>query len=608
MTKHATSPAPVVRRNGLLPVAWLPLLMALALSACSTSENGPVQIERIVTPKVRFIDGRPDPAVLAEKQILRKGNGSQPQTLDPHKAEGVPSSNILRDLFEGLTGESPDGHVVPAGAQSWDISEDGLTYTFHIRPDGRWSDGSPVTARDFEYGFKRSLNPATGSKYTKILSPIKNAEAVAAGTLPLDDLGVKALDDDTLRIELATPAPYFLGLLNHSSTYPMHRPSVEKWGEAVAKPGHLVSNGAYRLDELVVQSHIKLVRNPHYWNNDHTIIDEVWYYPIEDQSSELKRYRAGEIDYTYEVPNNQFKWIKKYLGEELVINPWLGIYYYGFNLTKPPFKDNLNLRKALAMAVDRHILTDKVTQFGERPAYAFVPPGVSNGVGLYAPQNPEWASWPREKQLAEAQRLYAEAGYSRTHPLEVELRYNTSENHKKIAIAVAAMWKQALGVKTRLINEEWKVFLSNRKQKQVTQVFRAGWISDYNDPMSFLELLHSQHGINDSAYSNPEYDRLLAQIAAEPDAEKRARLMEKAERLMLSEQPVMPLYSYVVKRLVKPYLGGVGSNIMDHHYSKDWYILKHRTEKVWLNRDGEEIPPPDSRKTSATAKQPGAKN
>ncbi len=614
MTKPAVKPHPsqacrFTLRSflRLLPVyvSWpLAAVATIAvLTGCSSSNDEPVQVERIVVPKVHLIDGKPDPAVLAEKQILRKGNGSQPQTLDPHKAEGVPSSNILRDLFEGLTGESPDGRIVPAGAESWDISEDGLTYTFHIRHNGRWSDGSPVTAQDFEYGLKRSLNPATGSKYTKILSPIRNADAVAAGALPLEALGVKALDDFTLRIELATPAPYFLGLLNHSSTYPMHKASVEKWGDAVAKPGHLVSNGAYTLDELVVQSHIKLVRNHHYWNDANTHINEVWYYPIEDQSSELKRYRAGEIDWTNEVPNNQFKWIKKYLGEELVINPWLGIYYYGFNLTRPPFKDNLKLRKALAMAVDRDILTGKVTQFGERPAYAFVPPGVSSGAGTYTPQNPPWASWPREKQLAEARRLYEAAGYSKTNPLEVELRYNTSENHKKIAIAVAAMWKQALGVKTRLINEEWKVFLSNRKQKQVTQVFRAGWISDYNDPMSFLELLHSQHGINDSGYNNPEYDALLARIAAEPDAEKRTQLMQQAERLMLADQPVMPLYSYVVKRLVKPYVGGVGSNIMDHHYSKDWYILKHRTEKVWLDKDGREVSSPhDTRDASAGEK------
>ena len=569
------------------------LCLFAILTACSNTGDQPVQVERIIVPPLKLIDGRPDPSILADKQVLRKGNGSQPQTLDPHKAEGVPSSNILRDQFVGLTSKSPDGLVIPGAAQSWDISDDGLVYIFHIRPDGRWSDGSPVTAADFEYGLKRSLDPATGSKYTKILSPIKNADAVAAGSLPLDALGVKALDEHTLRIELNTPAPYFLGLLNHSSTYPMHRASTEKWGDQVAKPGRLVSNGAYTLDEMVVQSHIKLVRNPYYWDNANTIIDEVWYYPIEDQSSELKRYRAGEIDYTNEVPNNQFKWIKKYLGDELVISPWLGIYYYGFNLTKPPFKNNPALRKALAMAVDRDILTGKVTQFGERPAYAFVPPGIQAGTGVYSPQNPEWADWPREKQLAEARRLYKEAGYSQTNPLTVELRYNTSENHKKIAIAVAAMWKQALGVKTRLVNEEWKVFLSNRKQKQVTQIFRAGWIGDYNDPMTFLELLHSEHGINDSGYDNPQYDDLLLQIAAETDANKRRRLMEQAERLMLADQPVVPLYSYVVKRLVKPYVGGVGSNIMDHHYSKDWFILKHHTEKVWLDKNGREVPPPD---------------
>lgn len=541
---------------------------------CSCSQNESLQEEvkfKIQVPEIKLIDGQPDPSILAKKQVLRKGNGSQPQTLDPHKGEGVPGSNIQRDLFEGLVIEAPNGDLIPGVAESWVFDESTLTYTFKIRDNAYWSDGSHLTAYDCEYGFQRSLDPKTGSKYTAILAPIKNSEGVAAGEIGMKELGVKALNEQTLVIQLKSPTPYFLGLLTHATASPMHKTSVEKHGDSVAKEGNLVSNGAYKLLESVVQSHIKLARNEYYWDNKNTTIDEVIYYPIEDQSSELKRYRAGELDFTYEVPNNQFKWIKANLNDELVIRPWLGIYYYGFNLTKAPFKNNLDLRLALSMAIDREIITSKVTQFGEQPAYAFVPPGIGN----YQPQKPDWASWSKEKRLKEALRLYKKAGFSKTNPFEVELRYNTSENHKKTAIAVAAMWKQSLGVKTHLINEEWKVFLANRKLKKLTQIFRAGWISDYNDPYSFLELLYSQHGINDSGYNNPNYDKLLSQSANAFDASQRLSIMYQAEQTLLKDQPIMPIFSYVVKRLVKPYLGGVGNNIMDHHYSKDWFILKH---------------------------------
>lgn len=554
-----TKPATII-----LLLSWL-----LACSQNNSESGQPTFVYKI--PDLKLINGEPDPSILAEKQILRKGNGSQPQTLDPHKGEGVPGSNIQRDLFEGLVLEAANGDLVPGVAQSWSYDKDNLTYTFKIRNNARWSDGSPITAYDCEYGFRRSLDPRTGSKYTAILAPILNAEEVASGKLNPDMLGVKATDKSTLIIQLRSPTPYFLGLLTHATASPMHKASVEKNGDNVAKPGNLISNGAYKLTESVVQSHIKLTRNEFYWDNENTVIDEVIYYPIEDQSSELKRYRADEIDFTYEVPNSQFKWIKANLNDELVIRPWLGIYFYGFNLTKAPFKDNLDLRLALSMAIDREIITSKVTQFGEQPAYAYVPPGI----GQYQPQKPDWASWNKEKRLTEALRLYKKSGYSKTNPFEVELRYNTSENHKKIAIAIAAMWKQSLGVKTHLVNEEWKVFLANRRLKKVTQIYRAGWISDYNDPFSFLELLYSKHGINDSGYNNPKYDNFLNQSANMVDEETRLQIMYNAERMILKDQPIMPIYSYVVKRLIKPYLKGVGNNIMDHHHTKDWYILKH---------------------------------
>jgi len=549
----------------------------LFLVSCGGSNSGADQIKfRIVVPEINYINGKINPSILAEKQILHKGNGQQPQTLDPHKGEGVPGSNIQRDLFEGLVSESANGEIVAGVAESWTFEESKLTYTFIIRKNARWSDGSKLDAYDCEYGLQRSLDPKTGSKYTAILAPIYNAKKVASGELPANDLGVKAIDAFTLQIKLASPTPYFLGLLTHATASPMHKTSIEKFGDNVAKAGNLVSNGAYKLTESVVQSYIKLERNKFYWDNENTIIDEVIYYPIEDQSSELKRYRAGELDFTNELPNNQFKWIKANLGEELVIEPWLGIYYYGFNLTKAPFKNNHDLRLALSMAIDRDIITSKVTQFGEQPAYAFVPPGIGN----YKPQNPEWANWDQEQRNNEALRLYKKAGYSKTNPFEVEIRYNTSENHKKTAIAISAMWKQTLGVKTHLINEEWKVFLSNRKLKKVTQIFRAGWISDYNDPFSFLELLQSQHGINDSGYKSSKYDALLKKSAHEFDQHNRQNIMYNAERIMLNDQPIIPIFSYVVKRLIKPYIGGVGNNIMDHHHSKDWFILKHEIVSV----------------------------
>lgn len=511
------------------------------------------------------------PQNLAEEQVLHRGNGSEVQTLDPHKAEGVPASNILRDLYEGLTIEAPDGKVTPGTAESWELSSDGKIYTFHIRKNAKWSNGDPVTAHDFVFGLRRSVDPATGSQYSQILAPILNAESVISGEMPVEKLGVEARDDHTLVVTLKAATPYFLGLLNHSTTYPVHAATVKKHGNHFSRPGKMVSNGAYRLVDWVVQSHVTLERNSHYWDNEDTIINKVIYYPIEDQSTELKRYRAGEIDRTEEIPNKQFKWIKENLGKELQVAPYLGSYYYGFNLTKPPFKDNLKLRRALSMAIDRKIITEKITGIGEKPSYSWVPPGINE----YTSSKLYYADWTQKQREQEAKKLYQEAGYSRANPLTVEIRYNTSENHKKIAVVIAAMWKKVLGVKARLVNEEWKVFLENRKQKQVTQVFRAGWIGDYNDAYTFSELMHSKHGINDPGYNNPQYDELLKQASFETNPEKRIAILQQAEKILLEDQPIIPIYTYVSKHLIKPYVGNYVPNVLDHNYTKDLYILKH---------------------------------
>lgn len=506
----------------------------------------------------------------AERQVLRRGNSAEPQSLDPHKSEGVPESNLQRDLYEGLTIEAPDGSVVPGAASSWEISDDGLVYTFHMRKDGRWSNGDPVTAHDFEYGLRRSVDPKTLSNYSIMLRPILNAEAVIAGELPPEELGVRALDDMTLEIRLSGPTPYFLAVLNHSASYAVHRPTVEKYGDRWARPGRLVSNGAFRLRDWVMQSHIVLERNEFYWDDENTTLDEVWYYPIENQSTELQRYRADALDLTYDLPFRQLAWIRSNLPDDLVISEYLGVYYYGLNVTQPPFKDNQELRRALNLAIDRDILTSQVTTAGEIPAYGFVP-----GTANYTQYVPEWAGWTHAERVAEARRLYAAAGYSPERPLKVQILYNTHENHRTIAVAIASMWKEALGVDAELVNEEWKVFLETRRTKQDTQVYRAGWIGDYNDAYNFLEILHSESGLNDSGWSNARYDELLALAAQETDMDRRARYMHEAEGIILEELPVVPVYHYVTKRLVKPWVGGYHANIMDHIYSKHLHILRH---------------------------------
>lgn len=507
---------------------------------------------------------------LAEEQVLRWGNGAEPGSLDPHRTQGVPGSNIGRDLFEGLTSEAPDGTVIAGAAESWEISDDGRTYRFFLRPEARWSNGDPVTADDFVYSLRRSLDPATLSNYTFILNPILNAEAVAAGELPTTEVGVRALDTHTLEIQLENITPYFLGLLTHSASYPVHPPSAEAHGNQYARPGNLVSNGAYRLEEWVVQSHVKLVRNESYWDNGRTTIDEVWYYPTEDQTAELSRFRAGELDLSNAIPKRQVDWIRENLPEELVISPYLGTYYFGFNLTRPPFQDNLELRRALALAVDRDIITGQVTNAGEVPAYGWVPP-VQNYTGQQMPE----AAWTQEERVEEARRLYALAGYSAENPLRTRILYNTQEDHRRIAVAIASMWKQTLGVEVEILNQEWKVFLDTRQQKIETEIYRSGWIGDYNDAYTFAELFASGSGLNHTGYSSPDYDRLLREASAEGDMKRRAELLQQAERVLVEDLPIMPLYFYVTARLVRPWVGGFTPNIMDHHRSQNFHILKH---------------------------------
>ncbi|WP_299373146.1 peptide ABC transporter substrate-binding protein [uncultured Kiloniella sp.] len=500
------------------------------------------------------------PSVASAEMVFNRGNGSEPGTLDPQISEGVPSAHILRDLFEGLTAEHTDGSIIPGQAESWTISEDGKTFVFKIRDNAKWSNGDPVTAHDFVYAWQRAVAPATGTAYSFLLYPLENAQAISSGEeKDLSKLGVKATDDRTLEVKLSGPAPYFLGMITHSVAYPVHKGTVEAKGASWTRPENMVSNGAFKLQEWTPQSRIVAVKSDTYWNKDTVQLDKVVYYPTESQTTALKRYRAGELDWTYEVPNDQIKWIKENMADEFHVSNYLGTYYYGFNMTKPPFNDP-KLRKAFSMAIDRDILTSKIVTAGEVPAYAFVVPGVTGYDAVYS----DFKAKDQAARNAEALKLYEEAGYSKDNPIEIELRYNTSDNHKKIAIAVASMWKKTFGAKVNLVNEEWKVYLETRKLKEATQAFRAGWIGDYNDPNTFLELWLSDSGLNDTGFDNPEFDSLLKQAGLEQDATKRKELLMKAEAIFLEANAVAPIYHYVTKRMVKPYVKGWQSNVMDH--------------------------------------------
>jgi oligopeptide transport system substrate-binding protein len=412
---------------------------------------------------------------------------------------------------------------------------------------------------------RRLVDPKTASPYAQFIDPILNAAAITRGEKPPGELGVTALDDRTLLIRLGEPAPYLLGLLAQPGTFPVHSPSLAAHGDGYARPGKLLSNGAFVLDDWVLGSHVVARRNPHYWNNARTALERVHYLHIADAGTELRQYRAGQLDFTYVVPPQQFQWIRQNLPAELHIAPQLSVYFYGFNLTQPPFKDNPKLRRALSLVIDREKLTTAVTGVGEAPAYGWVPPGVWN----HTPQQFDYAQWPRAQRLEEARRLYAEAGYSAAKPLEVELRYNTGDVHNRLAVAVAAMWKEALGVETRLYAEEFRTLLQTIQARQDTQVFRSSWVGDYNDAYTFAQLLRTGLALNLTGYSNPRYDALLAAAVAESDIARRRALLEEAERLMLADHPVLPLYFYVNKHLVKPWVRGWTDNVMNIVYSKD---------------------------------------
>ena len=498
--------------------------------------------------------------------VLRRGNGAEPESLDLHRARSEPALTVLRDLYEGLTEIGPDGAPVLAAADRCAVSPDGITYRFHLRALAHWSNGEPVVAEDFAAAWRRLVEPRTGAQYAQLLAPVQGAEAITAGLAAASTLGVQAVDAATLVVTLTRPTAYFLDLLAHPATFPINRTALAQHPLGFAKPGAMVSNGAFILTRWDFGSHLVAVRNHRYWNDAATRVDAVEYYSMTEPAAELRAFRSGALDVTSTIPGAQFAWIKEHLGAELHIAPQLGVYYLGLNLRRPPFARSPELRRALSLVIDRERLVQSVTGSGESAAYTLVPVETRG----YSPPLPEYAGWPMPRRIARARELLAQAGMLQSPPA-LELRYNSGELHGRIAVAIAAMWKQALGIDTVLHAEEFKVLLQDIDRGDVTQVFRASWLADYDDAYGFLQVLQSGARLNLPHYANAEYDELLARAAGEIDAGRRRVLLENAEQVMIGDQPLIPLYFYVAKHLVSARVRGWRDNAMNVVYSKQLF-------------------------------------
>ena len=490
----------------------------------------------------------------AQEQVFRVNNLAEPESLDPGLVTGVPEHRIISNLFEGLTTNDPkDLAPQPGMAKSWTIAKDGLTYTFQLR-EATWTDGRKVTSQDFVYAWERVLNPKTGAKYAQQLYYLRNGEEYNKGKVTdFAQVGVKALDERTLQVTLRAPTPYFLFLTTFYTLYPVPRWAVEAHGGDWVKPGKIVSNGAFRLVSWVPQRELVLERNPSHWDAAQTRLQKVVFIPTDDVNTAYKQFLAGESDWIPTVPPAQIESAKP--RPEYYVTPYLGTYYFRFNVTRPPTSD-VRVRRALGQAVDREALTKFVTRAGEIPTSSFVPAGLTGYEGVRG----------LRFDPAAARKLLAEAGYpdGKGFP-KTELVYNTSELHRVVTQAVQQMWKEHLGIQVELVNVEWKVYLA-RQAKLDYQISRAGWIGDYVDPNTFLDLWITDGGNNQSGWSSKRYDELIGRAGRTLDPKERMRLLMDAERiLVVDEVPIMPLFTYVNKGMLSRKVRGWHPNILDQH-------------------------------------------
>jgi len=495
-------------------------------------------------------------------QDLRINMSAEPPTFDPAQAKDSQTNTALKLMYEGLTRMGADGNPAPGVAEKWDVSEDGLKYTFHLRDNATWNNGEPVTAEDFAYAWEHVLSPDTApaSEYAYQLYYLKNGEAFNTGKIKdFSQVGVKVVDEKTLEVTLENPAPYWLGLTSFYTYYPVNKKNVEANDKWAAKADTMVTNGPFTLTTWTTGQQLAWTKNDKYWDKDNIKLNTITASLVNSGATEYSSYQSGQLDYagapTGEIPTDQIPAAKQQFPDQFQAKGIASTYYYEFNNKEKPF-NNAKIRKAFAMSINRQAIVDNVTLGGQIPAFGFVPPGIKGQTDEYRAEHKD--SYFKE-DAAQAKTLLAEGmkeeGYTTLPP--ITLIYNSSEAHQKIALAIADMWKSNLGVDVKTENQEWSVFLNNRQSGNF-QVARAGWTADYNDPMTFMDMWVTGGGNNNAGYANPAYDKLIADAKATQDAAKRMDDMSKAEKMLIEDDmTVMPIYYYTSISLVKPNLKGI---------------------------------------------------
>ncbi|ATM85808.1 peptide ABC transporter substrate-binding protein [Yersinia enterocolitica] len=513
----------------------------------------------------------PAGTVLAEKQEIVRHIKDEPASLDPIKAVGLIEAQVDRDLFEGLVNQNAQGEVIPGVASHWQTT-DNQTYIFTLRRDAKWSNGDPVTAQDFVYSWRRLVDPKSLSPFAWFaeLAGVENAQQIIAGTMSPDTLGVSAVDQYTLKVKLNRPVPYFPSLTANFSLFPVPQSVVEKYGSDWTKVGNLVGNGAFKLQDRVVNEKLVLVPNEHYWDHANTVLTKVTFIPINQEANATKRYQAGDIDITESFPKNLYQKLLKDIPDQVYTPDQLGTYYYAFNTQRAPTND-VRVRKALSYAIDRKIIAEKVLGTGEKPAYHFTP-DVTAG---YHPVANALQQQDQDELNAQAKALLHAAGYGPDKPLKLSLLYNTSDNNQKLAIAIASMWKKTLGVDVQMINQEWKTYIDSRNTGNF-DVVRASWVGDYNEPSTFLSLLTSTHSGNIAKFKSENYDHVLNEASRQTNPKLLNDDYNKAEQIIAEQVPIAPIYQFTNGRLIKPWVKGYPiTNPEDVAYSHTMYIIKH---------------------------------
>lgn len=559
-----------MNRNSCKKKLLLSLLIintGIALSSCSKTQNEQ-----------------------SKKDMITVDLGSDPSTIDPQKAEDLQSQRVVNDLFEGLTVVNQENDIIPGLAEKWDISPDGKTYTFYLRDKLKFSDGTPITASDVVFSYQRLVDHKTASPYSNIAENIANAKDITRGMMDTNKLGITALNDRTIQIRLETPDPSFLSITSLWCFGIVSKNNILKYGDNWIDPNNIVTSGAYKLNERVIKGHILESKNPNYYDVEKVAINKVTFVPIEDTNSSFNRYKTGEIDITSNVPVDQYKKIKDTMGDQLHTVLYEGIYYYMFNMSLDKYKNNPKLRQALSMAIDRNTLTKNILGQGEKPLYSFVTSTIE--ANKFSGLDYDW-SMPtqadkiskaqgfgnqniqsNDKRIAKAKQLFAEAGYNNNNPLVITISYNTNDANKKVALAVASMWKQVFGDKSISIetaNKEYKTFLKSMHDGEY-DITRRAWIVDYDDVDNYTSLYQCNNTHNYGRYCNESYDSLIKQAQATKDANQRVELISKALKIAQDDYAIIPLYQYTYSRLINPNVSGYvpENNHLDNVYSK-WY-------------------------------------